>query len=80
MTLTENEKRTVMAVFWDCMCRKDLSYWMGSITQTEMSKLYHKLKYEDYCTAHHIAYEEMTEDDMVNAELDMLEERSIDDD
>lgn len=70
MTLTENEKKTIMAVFWDCMCRQDLSYWMGSITQQEMSKLYHKLKYEDYCKNHYITYEEMTEEDFIQAEME----------
>lgn len=40
---------------------------VGSLTMQEASDLYRRLKYENYCIKHRIAFEDMTEDDYANA-------------
>lgn len=68
MTLTENEKRTVLAVF-DSLIRKpysELNTFLGSRTIQEMGRLFLKMKYDDYCNEHGIAYEDMTEEDFID--------------
>ena len=69
MTLTSDEKRTVLAVF-DELVRMDyskLNMFLGSMTIADMQHLYSKLKYEAYCEKNGITYEEMTEDDFADA-------------
>ena len=71
MKLTENEKRTVLAVFGELLKKPygELNEFLGSLTIQEMQKLYYKLKYDDYCQEHGIAYENMTEEDFIDANL-----------
>lgn len=69
--MTDKEKRTVLAVFGELM-KKDYAFlntFLGLLTIEEMGELYNKLKYEDYCKAHGVSYEEMTEEDFVRAML-----------
>ena len=75
MTLTANEKRTVLAVFEELNKRKysELNTFLGSITIREMQALYQKLRYEGYCERHGITYEEMTDDDFIDAAMDEAE-------
>ena len=40
---------------------------LGSMGDVEASKLYNRLKYEDYCIKHGITYDEMDDDDFANA-------------
>ena len=75
VNLTENEKRTVLAVF-DSLVKLDygeLNKFLGSITIMEMQSLYYKLHYEPYCIRHNIRYEDMTDDDFVDAYLEEME-------
>ena len=67
--MTDQEKRTVCAVFHELLKKPyaELNTFLGSLTIEEMQRLYGKLKYEDYCKAHEIAYEEMTWDDFIQA-------------
>ena len=67
--MTDLEKRTVRAVFHELLKKPyaELNTFLGSITIEEMQKLYSKLKYEGYCKDHEITYEEMTEDDFIQA-------------
>ena len=69
MTLSEKEKRVVLGVFGELMGRKysELDTFLGSETIKEMQTLYSKLQYEEYCKRRGITYEEMTEDDFVDA-------------
>ena len=75
MTLTANEKRTVLAVFEELNKRKysELNTFLGSITIREMQALYQKLRYEGYCERHGITYEEMTDDDLLDAAMEEAE-------
>ncbi len=43
---------------------------LGSIGDEEASKLYHRLKYEDYCREHGIRYEDLDEYDIEKYELE----------
>ena len=72
MTLTNNEKRTVLSVFGELVNRpyEELNTFLGSITIREMTDLYKKLKYEGYCEKRGISYEEMTPDDFEEAGLE----------
>ena len=76
MKLTANEKRTVKGVFGELLKKpySELNCFIGSITIKEMQKLYLKLRYEQYCDARGIKYEDMTEDDFISAEEDMANE------
>lgn len=69
MTLSEKEKRVVLGVFGELMGRKysELGTFLGSETIKEMQTLYSKLRHEEYCKRRGITYEEMTEDDFVDA-------------
>lgn len=71
MTLTHEEKMTVLAVFGELLRKPDreLNTFLGSMTIEEMHKLYGKLHYEDYCEEHGIKYEDMTEEDFIDAYL-----------
>ena len=75
MTLTANEKRTVLAVFEELNKRKysELNTFLGSITIREMQALYQKLRYEGYCERHGLTYEEMTDDDFIDAAMEEAE-------
>lgn len=70
--LTEREKITVLAVFEDLLMKpySELNTFIGSMTISDMQKLYLKLKYEDYCREHNIVYEDMTEDDFIQYEME----------
>ncbi len=72
MTLTANEKRTVLAVFEELNKRKysELNTFLGSITIREMQALYQKLRYEGYCARRGTTYEEMTDDDFIDAAME----------
>ena len=76
MKLTANEKRTVKAVFGELLKKpySELNFFLGSITIEEMQKLYSKLRYEQYCDARGIKYDDMTEDDFISAEEDIANE------
>lgn len=76
MTLSEKEKRVVLGVFGELMGRKysELNTFLGSETIKEMQTLYSKLRHEEYCKRMGITYEEMTEDDFVEAELERYTE------
>jgi hypothetical protein len=67
--MTAREKRTVLSVFEALtkMRYDELNTFLGSVTIQEMSRLYLKLKYEDYCREHGIKYEDMTADDFADA-------------
>ena len=69
MTLSEKEKRVVLGVFGELMGRKysELGTFLGSETIKEIQTLYSKLRHEEYCKRRGITYEEMTEDDFVDA-------------
>lgn len=75
MTLTANEKRTVLAVFEELNKKRysELNTFLGSITIKEMQALYQKLRYEGYCERHGITYEEMTDDDFIDAAMEDAE-------
>lgn len=76
MTLTENEKRTVKAVFSELLKKpySEINCFLGSLTIEEMQILYSKLRYEHYCDEHGIKYEDMTEDDFIAAEEELATE------
>ena len=76
MILSEKEKRVVLGVFGELIGRKyaELDTFLGSETIKEMQTLYSKLRYEGYCERRGIAYEEMTEDDFIEAELERYTE------
>lgn len=76
MKLTENEKRTIKAVFGELLKKtySELNSFLGSITIKEMQTLYSKLRYEKFCDEHGIDYEEMTEDDFISAEEEKTNE------
>lgn len=65
MTFTEQEQRTIMAVF-DSLTRmpyNKLNRFLGSVTIKEMQELYRKMYYAPYCERLGISYEDLTEDD-----------------
>lgn len=69
MEMTNREKQVVLAVF-DALCKQDdrhLNTFLGSETIREMHSLCEKLRYDDYCKERGIKYEDMTEDDFVDA-------------
>ena len=76
MTLSEKEKRVVLGVFGELIGSKysELSTFLGSETIKEMQTLYSKLRHEEYCKRRGITYEEMTEDDFIEAELERYTE------
>ena len=67
--MTAQEKRTVLSVFEALtkMRYSELNTFLGSVTIREMSELYSRLKYEDYCIGRGIKYEDMTADDFADA-------------
>ena len=69
MTLTKKEKRVVLAVFGELNKKRDteLNMYLGSETIKEMRTLYDKLRYEEYCERRGITYEEMKEEDFIDA-------------
>lgn len=69
MTLTKKEKKVVLAVFDELNKKRDaeLNMYLGSETIKEMRTLYDKLRYEEYCERRGITYEEMTEEDFIDA-------------
>lgn len=71
MTLTEIEKRVVRAVFGALLIKREseLETFLGTETIKEMREIYRKLHYEKYCERRGITFEEMTEDDFIDAFL-----------
>lgn len=69
MTLTKKEKRVVLAVFSALLGRKyhELNTFLGTETINEMQVLCCKLQHEEYCERRGITYEEMTEEDFIDA-------------
>ena len=65
MVFTEQEQRTVQAVFSSLleMRYSELNRFLGSITIDEMSRIYWKMYHELYCKRHGIKYEDMTDSD-----------------
>lgn len=78
--MTSKEKTTVMAVFGALLEEHDFMelnaepFSLGSITIKEMSDLYYKLKYEDFCTRRGIKYEEMTDEDYEDYVLEQADD------
>ena len=78
--MTGKEKAIVMAVFGTLIEEHDFTelnaapFQFGSITIEEMTNLYYKLKYEDFCTRHGIKYEEMTDEDYVDYALEQADD------
>lgn len=71
--MTKEEKRTILAVFGELVKKdyKELNMFLGSVTIKEMIRMYDRLKYEDWCEEHGISYGEMTEDDRIQAWMDI---------
>ena len=71
LQLTKEEKRTVREVFGELLRKPydELNSYLGSLTIKEMMWLYRKLNYEDYCEERGIRYEDMTEDDFIDAHM-----------
>lgn len=70
MEFTYKEINTLRAVLYDLTVTfndHELYRFMGSETIKDMKALQQKLHYYDYCMAHGIAYEDMTEDDFIQA-------------
>ncbi|MBQ4447459.1 MAG: hypothetical protein II897_04110 [Clostridia bacterium] len=73
MTLTAKEKNTVFAVFHDLIMNHtsdELHKFIGSVTIMDMMVLHSKIRFDDYCKNHGIAFEDMTDDDYVKAYLE----------
>ena len=70
--MTKEEKRTVMAVFGSIleMRYEEMNKYLGSMTIKEMQEMYNKMKYEEYCEAHGIKYEDMDEEDFIIAHME----------
>ena len=49
---------------------KELNKFLGSTTIVEMMTLANKMRYAEYCERHGIAYEDMTDEDFVDAALE----------
>lgn len=76
MTLTTNEKRTVLAVLEELLQLGDreLNNHFGSIMIDEMHELYGKLKFEDYVKAHGLkSWKDMNDYDYDNYYHDMYD-------
>lgn len=72
MNFTEKEYRTIEAVF-DSLAHLDyaeVNKFLGSMTIKEMQVLNRKMRYDGYCKRHGISYEEMTDEDFVDAYLE----------
>ncbi len=78
--MTSKEKAIVMAVFGALIEEHDFSelnaapFRLGSITIDEMSDLYYRLKYEDFCTRRGIKFEEMTDEDYEDYALEQADD------
>ena len=75
MTLTSKELRTVEVVFDALLSMGDkrLNKFLGSITIEEMRYLWHKLSYREYCEKHDISFEDMTDNDFMQAYFEKME-------
>lgn len=70
MILNERELNIVEAVINDLrmhFTESELNTFIGSETIKEMATLANKLHYREYCEEHGIKYEDMTEDDFMQA-------------
>lgn len=69
MNMTKAEERLVLAVFDSLLRQGDrhLNTFLGSETIKGMHSMWSKLRYSDYCERHGIKYEDMTEDDFMDA-------------
>ncbi len=63
--MTKKEKALVTVVFGELLKKSygELNAFLGSLTIKEMQDLYGKLRYEGYCKAHGVRYEDMTDAD-----------------
>lgn len=75
MNLTEAEVRTVLAVFSDCLRLKysELNRFIGSEAIQNMQKLHSKLSHRDYCERHNIRFEDMTDEDFMQAYFERMD-------
>lgn len=73
--MTKKEKTLVMGVFGSLLQKSysELNTFLGSLTIQEMQEMYSRLEYEDYCNDHGIKYEDMTDDDFIQACLEKYE-------
>lgn len=72
INFTEKEYRTIEAVF-DSLAHLDwdeVNKFLGSMTIKEVWALNQKMRYDGYCKRNGISYEEMTDDDFVDAYLE----------
>lgn len=69
MILSERELCTVTAVLEELLRKpySELNKVYGTLTIKEMSELYCKLEYRDYCEEHGIAFEDMDDLDFEQA-------------
>lgn len=69
MILTDRELRTVESVFGELakMPYDELNKFLGSLTIKEMIEIYMKLSYREYCERRGMDYEDMAEEDFVEA-------------
>ena len=76
MILTDAELQTVQAVFNDCLMRftsSELNTFIGSETIQNMQKLHRKLSHRDYCERHNIRFEDMTDEDFMQAYFERMD-------
>lgn len=67
--ITQREKQIVLSVFSDLLRKSfaELNTFIGSETIKDMAEMYHRLSFDDYCRAHNVRYEDMTEGDFIAA-------------
>lgn len=72
--LTPKEKRTVYEFFAFVLDKPDseLHSFIGSETLSNAKKLFRKLQLEEWCKEHGKRFENMTEDDFMNADEEMM--------
>lgn len=63
MTINSSEKRTIMEVINEVLSLPNVHRILGSVTIEEAGRLYDKMRCDDYCAAHGIAYEDLSADD-----------------
>lgn len=69
MKFTERELVVIQEVFGELlrMPNSKLNTLLGTETIDVMSKIHHKLEYSNYCEKHGKKYEELTEEDYIEA-------------
>lgn len=71
--LTAREATMVRSVLAELLMRPDVRTWVGSITIEDIQNLCSRMLYNDYCIKNNIRYEDMTDDDFMNAYFDKYE-------